>query len=207
MDALKTDPNASCNSLDSRNRVLKSLALAAVVGGVLSSIASHGCILFAGAGHGATSPGHLFFGPVLAYWQLGRFDTVVYARYLPLTTIILYAYYSVYAVAISVGRIWGHGRIALVLVLVFHYCGVLVCMMSDEWDGLQNIGRMAEALSGVLTVFMFELFVLLHVLAFQYASSRIPYRPRLTRHVKIILTIGLLAGLLLYVYTMLNIKY
>ncbi len=191
----------------SRRQILKSLTSATLVACALSSVAAYGCMSLAGAGHGANSPLCLFFGPVLAYWQLVPYDGARFARYLLLTVSILFVYYSLYGFVISLGRIWGRGRLAMALVFAFHYGGVMICVMSDAWDGIRNLDIVAMLWGGFLIIFMVELFITLHLLAFQFAGSPLPYRIRWTRPVVVILSCGLAIGFALEVYVLAGSPY
>ncbi len=190
-----------------RAQMLMSLVMATLIGGACSTVAAFVCMVLAGGGHGADSPAFVFFGPVLAYWQLVPYDGARYARFLLLTVAIMFLYYSVYGFSISLGRLCGRGRTALALVLLFHYCGVLICAMSDAWDGLSNMGVVATLWGGFFTMFMVWLFFALHVLVFQYANSRHPYHMRWTRPAIIVLSCGLVVAIALQIYLMTGNEY
>ncbi len=185
-----------------RSQVVKSLVLATLVGGALSAVAAFGCMVLAGAGHGANSPLFVFFGPVFAYWQVVPRDSARFARFLLLTVAIAFVYYSVYGFSISLGRLFGRGRSALALVLVLHYCGVAICARSDNWDGLSNMGIVAMLWGGFLTMFMVWLFFALHVLVIQYADSRLPYRFRWTWRAITALSCGAVTAVAFQIYIM-----
>ena len=201
MDSIEGCGRFACVQPARSKSVWRSLRNASLVGVLLSSLAAFVCILFGGAGHGANSPFFVYFGPILAYWQVGEYDADSAARYLGLTIAITFLLYSVYAMVISLGRLIGHGRSALTLVLLLHYCGVGVCVLSDDWDGTRNIWIISEIYGGWITVLLVEMFVALHLLAFQYAWSEIPYRPVFTRRINVILGLGLVAGIAFHVLT------
>ncbi len=172
-----------------------SLLWATLAGGMLSVTVAAVTIVLAGAGHGAHSPGFVFFGPVFAVRQFVLYDSGLAARYQLLSLLIAAVSYAAYGFVISMGRLWRRGTWALLLVLLVHYAGVLVCMTFESWDGARNLNKVAGLGGGLIVAAAIELFVVLHVLAAQYAMSCIPYRVRLTTPVVLMLVAGLFLAL------------
>jgi hypothetical protein len=185
----------------SNQRWIRSVGGAIAVGLFASTGSAILCLLFAGAGEGAASPSYVFFGPLLALLQLVPPDHVARARLLHWVCAILFVYYVPYTVALSLGRLRGWGIPTLAAVLLFHYWGVVFCVLSPNWDGVAQLGLISDAYGGWIIVLLVELFVVLHLLSFQYALSPFPYRPRLTRAGILILVTGLIAGVLLHLAT------
>ncbi len=196
-----------CERSTTVSSTLASLGTATFVSLILSSISAFVCLLFAGAGHAAASPGLVFFGPVFAYSKLVDLDSQAAAHFINFAVVFIFFFYAVYGIAICSGRLVRHGRLALVVVLVIHYCGVGVCIMSRDWDGMRNIWMISQMYGGWITVLLVELFVTLHLLAFQYAWSRFPYRPRIDRSAGVVLGVGLVAGIVFHEVTRMLAQY
>ena len=183
----------------SGKRMFPSLGVSALIGLVLSAGSAYLCLLFAGAGHGAASPCHVFFGPLFAGLQFLPADELTRARYLNLVFPLMFVHYCGYALVISVGRYCQRGGLAWAWVLVFHYCGVGLCVLSDDWDGISNIWIISRAYGSWITVLLVEQYLGLHLLGCQYALSRPPYWPRITKRAGIMLVAGLVAGVAFHV--------
>lgn len=199
----KTSPRTCANGAG-RKTVLASLAAVTVVSVCLSSLATFLCVLFAGAGHAAASPGLTYFAPVWALPELVELTPHARRAYVNWGAAIMSGYYCLYGIGISVGRFKGRGKLALTSVLVLHYAGLAICMSSYSWDGIQNIWILSNRYGAWITIVLVELFVLLHVLAFQYAWSEIPYRPKFRKSAMITLVTGLIAGILFHVLTIMQ---
>jgi len=176
-----------------------SLAATTLVSFLLSSLATFLCVLFAGAGHAAASPGLTFFAPLWAFPVVVEMSPGAYQSYVNWGPAVMAGYYCIYGVGIALARFRGRGKLALALVLLVHYTGLWICMNSFSWDGLQNMWIVSDRYGAWIVIVLVELFVVLHLLAFQYAWSEIPYRPKLTKSAAIVLGAGLLAGVLVHI--------
>ncbi|MGM0488948.1 MAG: hypothetical protein ACQESR_19580 [Planctomycetota bacterium] len=190
---------------DSRARTaLASLAAATLVSLGLSSLAAYLCLIFAGAGEAAASPGLTYFAPLWAYPELARMSSRAYTGYINWASVFMFVYYCCYGVAISIARLKGRGGIGLILVLVFHYAGFVICLTSSSWDGMRNIWMISQMYGPWISVALVEYFVFLHLIAVQYARSEIPYRPQVTREAVIVLAAGLVAGIGFHLIAMMH---
>lgn len=188
--------NAMAGVADSRARtVLASLAAATLVSLALSSLAAYLCLVFAGAGEAAASPGLTFFAPLWAYRELARMSGQAHSRYTNWASVFMFVYYGCYGLVLSIARLKGRGGVGLILVLIIHYAAFVVCLTSSSWDGVRNIWMISHRYGPWISVALVEYFVFLHLLAVQYARGEIPYRPRVTREAVIVLAAGLVAGI------------
>jgi len=190
----------SANSRAEGNGFVKSLAAATFVGVMISTCLAFLCLLFAGAGHGTNSPVIVCFGPVLAPFDVLGYNPSTRLSYPNLATFLLFGLYGFYGLALAIGRGVGHGGLTLGFVLFLHYAAVAACIVFNQWDGMRNLVPTSRAFGGIwLTVQLVVVFVAVHLLAVQYATSSIPYRARLSRREAIVLALGLVAGVLLHV--------
>ncbi|MFW6169329.1 MAG: hypothetical protein ACODAD_02485 [Planctomycetota bacterium] len=181
-----------------------SLTAATLVSLGLSSLAAYLCLIFAGAGEAAVSPGLTYFAPLWAYPELVRMSSLAYSRYINWATAFMFVYYCIYGVGIGIARLKGRGGIGLLVVLVFHYTALVICLTSSSWDGLRNIWMISRMYGPWICVALVEYFVFLHLLAVQYAFSEMPYRPRVTRNALMVLAAGLVAGIGLHLIAMMQ---
>ena len=80
------------------------------------------------------------------------------------------------------------------------FVGGLVALGFESTDRLPYLAATLAKFSIVYSLALVEWFVALHLLAFQYARSNVPYRLRMTWPVAAILLSGLVAGVALYVW-------
>jgi hypothetical protein len=180
---------------------VKSLLVSAFFFGLLSSVTAYMCVLFAGAGHAALSPYAVFFGPVYFYVDFFLPNNLQGAIGQSRAIELMFVFYCLYLIPVWFGRIFGYGRAALVMVLVIHYACVFANTRSPDWDGIRNIWMVNDAYGGWVSVFMVELFLLLHLLAYQYAVSAIPYRLHATRGTILVLALGVVVGFMFLAVT------
>lgn len=179
------------------SRVGRSMVLAAAVGLIVSSCSAVLCLVFAGAGHGAAGPAHLFFGPLFAIVFWIPPEESARAVVLNSVHVLMFAWYSLYGAVLSVGRWHRRGHVTLAALLVFHYSGVLLCAYSTRWGGWDKLAMISRMYGSWITILLVETLVMVHLLAFQYARSPIPYRPRLSWPALSALVAGLVGGVLL----------
>ena len=205
MEDAKMRIGMACAGNACSSPALVSLAAAAFVSLALSSLAAYLCLIFAGAGEAAASPGLTYFAPLWAYPELVQMSAAAQSRYINWATIFMFVYYCVYGLGLSAARLQSRGRIGLIALFAFHYAGFAVCLTSPAWDGIRNIWIVSRLYGPWLSVVLVEYFVLLHLLAIQYASSEMPYRPRMTRHMAIVLCVGLAVGFGFHLLAMLQV--
>jgi len=118
-----------------------------------------------------------------------------------LGTLGMLGLYGVYGGALAYARSRHAGAWVLFAVLCLHYLSVVwLALGFESTDRLPYLAATLANFSIVHSVAMVEMFVALHVLAFQYARSHAPYRPRMTWPVATILLGGLVAGVALYAW-------
>lgn len=181
--------------------IVRSAAIACLVGVALSLPACALCVVIAGAGHGSALPMHSCYGPVCLAWMLipGRSGSSFLELWLG--TLGLLSLYGVYGGIIAYARSRHTGVWVLLAILCLHYLSVVwLALGFESTDRLPYLAVTLAKFSIVYSVAMVEWFVALHLLAFQYARSNVPYRLRMTWPVATILLSGLVAGVALYVW-------
>jgi len=170
------------------------LVLAAGTGLLAAVPLFMGCLIFAGGGHGIYAPAYLVFAPVSIAWASEWGNRVSDLQLVG----CFVGSYALYALLTALARLVGKGVWMLAIILPLHYAAAFWLWSKPipkaSFDSIQRVGDFLMLNPfGYLPLFLglFVLFVALHVLAFQYARSGMPYRPRMTR-----LVIGTLAGTL-----------
>lgn len=182
-----------------RSRPWLSSPLFAAATGLLAALPSFaGCVFLTGAGHGVYVPAFMLFGPSCLLWVSEFGDRI---SNLALVACFL-GLYAVYGLILSLGRLLGRGIVAFMVVLCAHYAAVFWLWVAPPertgWDSIRRIGELLvhdPFFTAPLMVGLFELFVVMHGLACQYACSSIPYRPRFTKPMTVVLLVALCLGI------------
>ena len=187
-------------------RAVTSVLVATGIGVLASMLALVACTFLAGAGHGTYLPAQFFYGPFWAWWQLHLAKPYAESHSLATFASLALALHGVYGGTIALARLRGCGTRALLVILTIHYAAVVwLFFISQEAVDLQAFGKTAIVFGMIFSVTVVELYVFLHVLAFQYARSAMPYRPRMTRRVYMILLAGIVAGVALHTYSVFSL--
>jgi len=126
------------------------------------------CFVLAGVGEGALWPTYLFFGPVLLAMQ-PVYEWVSHEAVVPLLVFLAVAplLYAVYAVVLRLGRRWGVGALAVLLILGLHYTGAVIA----GWQRQDDAGRLWNRFQSEPALFLAPAVLLaaLHSAAILYA--------------------------------------
>jgi hypothetical protein len=113
----------------------------------------------------------------------------------------MFVLYGLYGVIVAALRWYRRGVWGLLACLVVHYAAVVFLVMAFEPVGqLRTFAAVLPNIPLLHAILLFEYFLVLHLLAVQYAQSVIPYRPRWTRTAAGVLLVGLLASVACYVW-------
>lgn len=179
----------------------RQIAIACVVGALLSLPAFAMCFDLAGAGHGSNVAFYVFFGPTWVVWMLPPHKSGATFAGLWFLTVGMLGLYGIYGGVIAYARSKRVGLWALLAIVCFHYVAVVWAVtgfgVAGQFFQLARVSAQVSIMHSVITV---DLLVALHLLAFQYARSTPPFRPRMTWPVAAMLAIGLLAGVTLYAW-------
>ncbi|NLX54757.1 MAG: hypothetical protein GXY58_06565 [Planctomycetaceae bacterium] len=176
-----------------------SVGMAAAVGVVCALPILPVCNEVAGGGHGSLWPFYAFFAPVWlmsTMWPNLPGDMFLDLWFMILGMLGLYALYGGF---IAYARARQAGVWAVLIVLGVHYVSLVWLPLGfDTIESLRSLGGTLGSLSIVYSVGLTEAFVGLQLLAFQFARSAVPYRPRMSWAAGVVLAAGLAAGVALY---------
>jgi hypothetical protein len=185
----------------SKAKRVRQMAIGSAVGVVLALPAFALCFHIAGAGHGSNFAFYVFFGPEWLGWMLLPEKQGMSFVDVWLWISETLGLYGLYGGVLAYARSRRVGVWACALLACLHYGAVLwVVTGFSAADDFQSLLRTLALFSLVTSVATVELFVALHVLAFQYARSTPPYWPRWSWSVGVLLAIGLLAGVTFYAW-------
>ena len=176
-----------------------SVAMAAAVGVVCALPIFAACTEVAGGGHGSAWPFYAFFAPVwLASKMLPNFPGNVFLE-LWVMILAMFGLYGLYGGFIACARARQAGVWAVLIVLGVHYVSLVWLPLGfDTIEHLTSLSRTLGSLSITYSVGLTEAFLGLQLLAFQFARSAVPYRPRMSWVAGVVLAGGLAAGVALY---------
>ena len=166
--------------------------LCVVVVGVSLSVAALAlCLPACGAGHGTYVPMILHLAPPFV---LSRFEADQNLG-APLVLGLAASLYAGYGLVLAEFRRRHRPALGITLVLTFHYVAAIVTFALGDGDTPATAASLLLRLDVLYFLAMVLYWVGLHVLAFQFAFSPTPYRPRWTRRVTATLLMGLVLGI------------
>lgn len=114
---------------------------------------------------------------------------------------IMIGLYSIYGGGLAVARLKGFGLYAVVAILCLHYGALAWFSLTDAIPNcFSSFVSVMIILPLRYVVIVVESCVGVHILAFQYALSTPPYRPRFTRPVISLFGAGLAASIALFIW-------
>ena len=185
----------------SDRKISRPIVMASLVGMVISLPALALCCAIGGGGHGSVLPLHTCFAPVCLVVRLMPSQSGSSLLELSLAILGSLGLYGVYGGIIAYARANRAGVRVLLVILTIHYASLIwLAVRFESSDRLPDLAATMAKFPIVHSVAVVEMLVALHLLAFQFASSALPYRPRMTWPVAVTLVVGLVAGVALYVW-------
>ncbi len=184
-----------------RRMLARRIAIACCAGVLLALPSFSLCFDLAAAGYGSSIAFYVFFGPIWVIYALPPAKSGAMFSEVFFLIAGMLALYGIYGGLLALERSRGRAMRAFFVILCLHY-GAVAWMMFGSGAKV-DFTRLAETvaeyslLRAVVTV---DLWIALHILAFQYARSSPPYRPRMTWPAAALLAVGLLIGVALFAW-------
>lgn len=155
-----------------------SVAVASLVGAVLTAVPMAVSIELAGGGHGTLVPFHSYFGPVWLAWMLTPRSTPPGTGELGALFAGMVALYAMYGAILALARQRHFGLPAWCACLATHYLAVIcLAVFFEPTDRLRHFCVVIAGVPWLWAIVYVEYLVALHILGYQYACSSRPFRP------------------------------